>query len=325
MGKEKLAVCIGDENYRERFVQCLMNHYRHRFELHVFRSPEEVCNAQWPVGGLLIGSDYSQAELEPLHKYQDSFLYLQEEEELPWARNVEKYQEVYKIVEAAAGKGESEQFPVAERTSIIGVCSLTAPQLQLPFAVLMTQLMGEEKKVLLLDLQPYSGLRNSCQEEQAGLEDLMVVATTGVYSRSRVMAAIRHEKPWDYVYPVRNSVNLKEGGYEVYHRILEILSQELEYDAIVVNVADGISGGTELLAECSKVYLLHAKTDVGVWRERDFTDEMERQKKDALLHRIDRVEIPAVLGSDWEKTAEQWRWNELGNLIRARIWGEKRG
>ena len=36
MQKVKLAVCIGDDEYRSRLMRCLFGHYRDRFELHAF-------------------------------------------------------------------------------------------------------------------------------------------------------------------------------------------------------------------------------------------------------------------------------------------------
>ena len=42
MKKVRLGLCIGDNEYRLRFTNCIMNHYQEQVELHIYSENAEL-------------------------------------------------------------------------------------------------------------------------------------------------------------------------------------------------------------------------------------------------------------------------------------------
>lgn len=321
MGKIKIAICIGDAQYQERFVKCLMNHYKERYELHIFEEAAELqAKERKQYAGYILGEEVCQAiELQEAEKA--NVLVLNEEN---------KYQEVYKLIEALElllgdYLAEVSGGGVAKRR-VVGVYSLTQPHMQMPFAALVSGIYAEQGKTILLDFQADSGLGAVAEggESELGMEDVMAISMAGNYSKSRLLSAIGRHRQWDYVYPVKNSRCLQEMRGEMVSNIIQLLGAELEYQTIVVNLGENAAAICELTEAFDACYFLYPKGDGGGWRERCYIEEMERRGKDDFLHRITRIEIPAVSGADadWEGVVEQWKWNNVGNIVRKIIWEE---
>lgn len=321
MGRIKLAICLDDREYQARFVKCLMNHYKERYELHIFEDAGELRDpGNQLYGGFFLGETaYEIVELQEEEKSRA--LVLNEENQ---------YQEVYKLVEAleillgddvaeASGDGETGK-------RVVGIYSLTMPHMQMPFAATLSGIYAEKDKTILVDFQADSGLAMVEKDgaPELGMEDVMAISMTGTYSKSRLLSAIGRHRQWDYVYPVVNSRCLQELSGEMVSNIVGLLSGELEYQTIVVNVGEGVAGIQELAEMFDAFYLLYPKGDAGTWREKCYVEEMERRGKDEFLHRIHRIEVPAVLGTDedWDNLSEQWKWNAVGNVLRKLIWEE---
>ena len=317
-----------DLEYQNRFVSCFMNHYNRQYELHVFTTLEQLEKIAPMEYAVIITGEYSIDEMANYVERGEILLALAEDdlktdEVLP--QNfiyTEKYQEVYKIVEMlerlVADKTQKQGSGGDGRT-YIGVYSMTQGIYQAPFSALLGKICGEKQKVLVLDLQEYSGL-NDMKEEPGvmGLEDLLSMSMTGNYSRGRILECIRHGANWDYVCSSQNVQSLAEGSQELYDTMLQWLVDELEYQKIIINFGTIFMGSLELMEQCQKIYLLEGKEQSGDWREAAFFEEVTRKKKDGLLKKIKKVEIPQVALRDntWESLVENWSWSYIGEMLR---------
>lgn len=338
MHKHRLAVCIGDEIYQNRFVKCLMNHYPNQFEVHVFTKILEIQVLEAQEYEVIIIGDCAKEELEILGKRGDRFLYLREEGyEESGTENmafVDKYQEVYKIVDSIEKMIGNSVQTIAQKKEkasgqIIGIFSFTQEKLQLPFAAALCSICKEKVPVVLLDLQAFSGLElivenieNGQWDEVLGMEDLMTVATTGEYTKGRLLAGIGRDVNFDYVHSVKNPECLAEGNVQIYRNMINILIRELGYHSVVINFGSIFSGMLELMEDCNDFYLLTSKGDNAIWREKVFREVLKKRGNENFLHRITRFEIPAVYSTDesWQQLAENWRWNGIGNQLRKQMW-----
>ena len=319
-----------DLEYQTRFVSCFMNHYNHQYELHVFTSAKQMEESSPMKYAVIITGEYNTEEMTIFVERGEIILNLQEDfgnEENDTGEQLvhtEKYQEVYKIVECiqrliadkVPGKGNGHLHMGYE---MIGVYSLTQEMYQAPFAALLGKIYGEQQKVLVIDLQGYSGLENM-EEGMAsmGLEDLLSVALTGNYSKSRMLECIRHESNWDYICPAQNNQCLAEGTKEVYEVMIKILVNELGYQVIIINFGTMFLGQLDMMEQCQCLYLLNGKSGEGNWREKIFENELMRLEKEHLQQVIRRVEIPQNQKREitWQPLVEQWTWGQLGELLR---------
>jgi len=331
MNKRKLAICLRDLEYQTRFVNCFMNHYKHQYEVHVFTNPEELKSAPSLDFAVIIIGEYNTDEIANFVERGEIILVLTEtknevknKEHLENLYFTEKYQEVYKIAEYLSQlieektEGDSGSQTLTS-CKLTGVYSLSKVQYQLPFAALLARLCGETERVLLLDLQAYSGLA-LCETEEfhMGLEDLLSIATVGSYSRGRILECIGHEVNWNYVYPARNSQCLMEGSDKLYETITNILGKELGYDRIIINFGVNFTGELDMMENCERVYLLCEKEGQKAWREEVFIKELQDSGKEELCKRLHKTEIAKSSSAQecWETVTEKWYWSAFGESIR---------
>lgn len=334
MGKIRLAVCIGDHEYENRFVSCLMKYYQNRLELHVF--------ADWGQR-LERGGDYDICILADCEEVlarenpagSETVLYLCETEEMgkevyvqakeEGVYLVEKYQEVNKIVEEILSHVSDEvrmvqktgKIPV--KTRIMAVYSLSENEFQLPFSVTLGSVLGEQERALLIDLQENSGLTQVMAEESAlGLEEVLVMAENGSYSKNRISSCIGHQYGMDFIYPAENTECLCEAQGKTYMQMLAMLSAEREYDVLILNLGSRFPGFMEVLNHCTEIYLIQKDGGLGQWREYEFMEELTRRGRPDIGDRVIRVGLPSINYpvASFERLVEQWKWNELGDLIR---------
>ena len=316
MGKIKLAICLDDREYRDRFVKCLMNHYGERYELHVFEDAEELLTAS---GNGYHGFIVSESVAEKWTRCESD---VEQTRRMLVLGEENQYREVYRIVqqmEMILGDViEISGIREPSKTKVLGVFSLTEGHLQLPFAGMLADLCNEEGKAVLVDLQAYSGLDSITGEDQPGLEDIMAAREAGNLSKSRIHSAIGHHNSWDYIHPVKNTTYLQEGTPQMLEDIIQELSEGAEYTAIIVNLGEGFGSVQELITLCDTCYLLQPKGCVGSWREESLIRESRRRTCDEFLHRICRIQIPSVTGTeeDWESLANRWKWESPGDQLR---------
>lgn len=326
MKKVRLGICIGDLDYRERFCGCLMNHYREQFEFYIYSSGIQIQNQELDV--LVIG-DMKSEEYEMIRKNQP-VIYLQEGEELPLEGViiVDKYQEVNKIVEEILRnvgdevKQVKEDLGVYRNTHIYGVYSLSQTEFQLPFSLTMGSILGENSKVLLVDLQEHSGFSHFIGgKEEKGIDDLFVMTQMGSFSKSRMNACIGHLEHMDYVYPAVNQEFLSEIDVDQFWDAMKIIAGEKVYDVIVLSFGSQFRGFHEIVNRCEEFFLIGKKGGICQWREAEFNQELEDRGHLDCVERMHRVELPIFSENyiSYERLIEQWKWNEFGDGIRQMI------
>ena len=101
MRKIRLGLYLGDREYGERFIGCLMNHYRDRLELHLFTDLQGLRAACSGMDGLVL-SEWGESYEEIGQQIPVIVLYDSEETDKMQEGEVffvDKYQEVNKIVD----------------------------------------------------------------------------------------------------------------------------------------------------------------------------------------------------------------------------------
>ncbi|MCI6242395.1 MAG: HEAT repeat-containing protein 6 [Agathobacter sp.] len=328
MKRVRLGLCIGDREYGDRFTGCLMNHYREQLELHIFTDVKALWEERGNLDAIVLGD-----EVDPVLLEGDSppVIYLCDgEENLDVLEGkgvffVDKYQEVNKIVDEILMQiGEEIKYGscagnLKKKMQIFGVYALAENEMQLPFAVTLASILSEKERVLLLDLQENSGLTQLLQEHSAcGMEELLVMAESGKYSRSRMVSCIGHLDRADVVYPLGNTECLCEVKYTTYQKLFQILAQEMDYTTIVLNLGSRFVGFFELLGSCREIYLMKSRGGLGQWREKEFFAELKTRGEDRVADNLREIQLPVVTAPtvSCERLVEQWKWNEFGDSIR---------
>lgn len=328
MKRVRLGLYVGDREYGDRLTSCLMNHYREQLELHIFTEPESIWEGHMGVDAFLL-SDYEGPIGRKGEGVPVVYLYDQEEnvdiQQEGGVYLVEKYQEVNKIVDEILKQIGEEIKNVRKngglqgRFQVLAVYSLAENEYQLPFAVTLASILSERERVLLVDLQENSGLSQLMDcDSGAGLEELLVMAAGGTYSKSRIVSCIGHLDRADVVYPVRNTECLCEAQNATYQKLLQLLAQEMDYSTLILNMGSRFVGFFELLGSCQEVYLMKSRGGLGQWREKEFFAELDKHGDMELGQRLKEIQIPIATTPmiTCERLIEQWKWNEFGDSIR---------
>ena len=194
------------------------------------------------------------------------------------------------------------ELPKIQRTTLTmkeaadAVYSLAENEMQLPFAVTLSSILSENEKVLLLDLQENSGLSQLMGEfYSSGMEELLVMAESGKYSKSRMVSCIGHLDRTDVVYPLGNTECLCEVKNLTYQKLFQILAQEMNYTTIVLNLGSRFMGFFELLGSCQKIFLMKSRGGLGQWREKEFLTEIQKRGEERLSENLREIQLPLVV------------------------------
>ena len=333
MNKIKMAICMSDLEYQVRFVNCFMNHYNHQYELHVFTNKSQLLQAKPKEYAVIITGEYITEEMTEFVEKGEILIGLVEDirpynsDVLEKIVYIQKYQEVFRIAEKMERLLVDKNILCRHEDKedshrCVGIYSLTQERYQAPFAALLGNIIGEKQKVLILDLQPYSGL---CTMEEGmtfmGLEDLLSSITTGNYSKSRILECIRHEVNWDYICVSDNMECLAEGSKELYDTLINLLAKEFGYQMILISFGALFPGQMEMLGECQTIYLLCENECMESWREAVFSRRIMCQEKKKLMQRIRKIQIPTTVSKEktWKALVEKWCWGYMGELLRQEI------
>ena len=328
MEKIKLGVCMKDEEYQTRFVKCILNHYKEVYEVHVLKDgvSEETFDA------IIVDTDVKDnripKDVAVVLVLEENGHYRQIEESSPFCYT-EKYQEVYKIMaklEKEASKRMSKK-KIGRRNidgQVMGVCSLDKANFQVPFMALLAETLGEKYRVLVMDLQPYSGFDSeiSINEMGLGIEYMISLATTENYTQNRLIASIGHEQKWDYIYPAKNGLCLAELDTTTYQKLIEILQKEMGYDRIIVNFGTLFLANHLMIETCQTCYILSDKKEERSWREKSFIDELSRKGESLFLEKILWIKTPKEhpRENSWRSWMKTWLWSEFGDEVRELNW-----
>ncbi len=332
MQKVKLAACIGDGEYRSRLMRCLLGYYSTKFELHVFSDGGQLLEESDQKYDVLLCAD-CPAEISRIAELRsEPILYLEDMQEESGAEEtskgrillVDKYQEIDCIVDEIMQQVSDEVKKVKEfgylsgKKRIAAVYSLAENEYQLPFVVTLASILGEHERVLVVDMQENSGLSRMTDLQVMGLEELIVMAESGKYTKKRLLSCIAHMEKMDFIYPAKNTECICEAGKAAHINMLQMLQQELDYDVILLNLGSRFVGFFEVLSQCREIYLMQNKSGLCRWREYEFVEEMEKKGYTGITDRITKVDIPIMTtpATSCERVIEQWKWGELGDMIR---------
>lgn len=331
MQRVRLALYINDDDYRSRLSGHLLLQEMERFELHLFTSVQQIAQDAGRYDIIVCSGCPEEAKQLAKERTEPVVCLIDEMREGQMqpgmedgVRFVEKFQNANNIVDAILQEVGSEVKLLADggqivpKTRCIAIYSLAENEYQLPFLVTLASVLGEKSRVLILDIQENSGIMHLLQQvPRGGIEEVLSMAESGKYSKSRLLSCIGHLDHADYIYPAENTECLSEADGGKYLRLLQMIGEELDYAVILLNMGSRFHGFFEVLNHCQNVYLLSRSGGLCQWREYEFNEEVSRRGYAALTERTTRVEIPLMtMPSSCERIVEQWKWNELGDMIR---------
>ena len=329
MKKVTIAVCDGQDAYRERLAEYFMRRkadqaridsysVRRRFTDRQKEAPFDI--VLWSkgfegivpkegTGSLFIFlSDSPDVEESAIFKYQPA-------EEI-WREMFAFYMEL----------GKKNGYRSRKQTEMIGIYSPTHSRLRTPFALTMAQLMASEKKALYVNLGEWAGFGGWMEESyHRDLADLLyLISNHGVQVRGILESVIYSVNHMDYIPPMADAQLLCETPAEDYLKLLFLLAEKSEYEGIILDFGIMVPGFFNLLEHCTSIY---GVIDAGAMARGQciqFEESMVKRGMNEILDKIISVAFTAADSQllEQEPVMQQWLYGRLGDRVRAARYGQ---
>ena len=335
--KEMLAVFDRDEAYVKRLCGALNRRADCPYEVRTLSEREDLrrLSSEGRISVLLLGEGAEEKEFDvSLADRTMSLSAAREDQEPIKEAKVFKYQPVTEILkrilalpEAKAEETAGNAAGAVLQQGLIGVASPVGRCGKTSFALVFARLLGEEKKVLSVDLEAFSGLGGLYEKPfRYGLSDLLYAERTGL----SVWKA-EGEEPEDFIteqwgldmaVPPDNPEVIFETDPREIVRSAERLFASRSYEAMVLDLGTDYRLIREFLPKLGKLYvptladpLSQAKTEAFVkWVRKD-------SRKKALP--VETLLLPRSLEkADARDPVEALLFGEMGAFVRKLLAGE---
>lgn len=123
------------------------------------------------------------------------------------------------------------------------------------------QILGREKPVLYLNMEEYSGFEELFEKEYPyTLSDLLYFVRqeqAGITVKMNSM--IQSMGSVDFIPPVQSPEDIRGTRWQDWERLLQEIILHSSYEAVVLDVGDGIEEVFQILDLCTKVYMPGAR------------------------------------------------------------------
>ena len=322
MKRRTIALCDYDEKYIVKLQENLEQKDNFPFSVSTFTGVEKLKKSLTDTDyELILAEEKAFDELKKDQKLQkgNSLLVLLKERGSINASDdfIWKYQAADRIrkdiLKICSEKGNSDVvFGTAEeRTRLIGVFSPVGRDIQTSFSLLLGQFLAKKKKVLYLNLEPFSGLSGmSGFDPESDLTDLIYYLESGKDKmRCKLESMVGNIGGLDYVSPAFSFLDLSQVTGENWILLMESIINTGKYDYLIVDLSEIIRGtGREGLAPS---------------RIKQYEELLKQLENNDILEHTKKVEMPtfSMLPSDLSELPYSELAGYVGEIAEAELGG----
>lgn len=327
MRNRTLAICDREENYARRMGEYFLERTGGSSQIQVFTKAEELQRywQQKRAEVLLIAESFYEELPEGMLAEGETQIFLLQENGKVAAEGmlvVDKYQKPENIVQSvleAAGEIEEDcPFETENKESVgdgngggsrtakdrrkagkwIGVYSPIKRCLQTPFSITLGQLLAREHKVLYLNFECYSGLRQLMNREFS--TDMMDVMYYFRYAReklaARLPAMIQSMNGLDFIPPVYSSLDIRQVTGTQWADFCKEIAHLGEYEYLILDLDDGMEGLFDLLQKCDRIYTITKDDRYAVAKMTQYEQILKFQEQEMIADRTVKCSFPLFSG-----------------------------
>ncbi len=214
---------------------------------------------------------------------------------------------------SATGQKETLKGHILGVYSPIGRCHKTT------FSLMLANVLGKKYRVLYLNLEEYTGLKEGLLKQSAGsLSEVMYMYRRGFPGlRNRTQDMIEHLGKFDYIPPVECPDDVADILPEEWTTFLGYLLEAMEYDFLVIDIGNLVKKPWYFFEIMDTVFIPEAQDEWGKRKLKEFFDDMKTMGRGILLENSTMINIPE--DEDLEKgmvTMEQLEWSTMGSFVR---------
>lgn len=271
MRERVFAICDMEEAYAFRLMEYMLEKVRLPYTFHLFTQVEELQKfaGQEKIEILLIAENAMNMLQEEYIRQQAEQIFVLQESIAPvgvamgWAY-ISKFQSPEKIVEslseAITGLPDQGSKEAGEQTEVrlIGIYSPVKRCLQTSFALTMGQILAKKYRTLYFNFECYSGFGQMLRREfPMDMMDLMY------YFRCdqdrlylRLPSMVQNINGLDYIPPIQSDLGWREVTGRQWLELCRKIAGIGQYEYIILDLDDGMTGLFDLLRECCKIYTI---------------------------------------------------------------------
>lgn len=171
--------------------------------------------------------------------------------------------------------------------SPVGRCGKTT------FALLMSQILGQKGKCLLVVLDEFSGaFRSIAAEAVSDFSDVIYSFRQGRYSWAKLSQSVCHFGNTDYIAPVRYSEDLSVINTEQMIELLSRIICESGYDNIIIDMGCYGKHVADVTEICDEIFMPVLNDGISKCKVDEFRESLEQSGRTDTLARIKEVELP---------------------------------
>lgn len=176
----------------------------------------------------------------------------------------------------------------SDRTEVRGLIGVYSPVHRIgktKFALRLGQRLAEEVPVLYLSMEGYSGRDlyfpgNEgedlgdllyCMRQERSDHGLKISSMTGQLGRM------------DYIRPIENVIDLLDVKKEEWFRLFGMIAEKCVYEAVILDLGDGIDGLYEILERCSQVYTPYISEPAALAKLKQYEDNLREAGHGAII------------------------------------------
>lgn len=195
-----------------------------------------------------------------------------------------------------------------KRMSIISIFSPCGGSGKTTTAFLLGQLLGEQKKVLVINWEPFSNIRAQLEfKTSTGFSELMYFIKEKKPNVSfKIKSMVHRIENIDYLMPADHCKDLYQLELKDIKLFLEILRKESEYDVVIFDIGF-LTEAVEEVFRCSKnVYLPYLKKEVLEEKKAALESMLLLDKEESMLEKFVELYLPEDIlirqgQLEWEK------------------------
>lgn len=327
-----LAICDPEKEYVTKFTDYVREHGNIPMDIHMFTGLPELTDfmksqpveilliseellrddmSEWPVEVIVILEKNNRAKgggrYPAVCKYRS-------------ARDV--IREVMAIYGEKKDSESSEERILKPTCKVIGVYSPVARCYKTSFALAMGQILARDKPVLYLNLEDFSGFRQTLHESfENNIADLIYLMRQGESDlMNRMATMICHIAALDFVPPCVSGQELRGVSPEEWHELFREIIARSSYEVLILDIGSGLGHLDDLLTECDLIYVPVMSDGGSDAKMTAFEDFLRLSGAERVAGRIRQLRMYiTALPDNQDRYWQQIVWSDVGDYARDSI------
>jgi cellulose biosynthesis protein BcsQ len=196
------------------------------------------------------------------------------------------------------------------------VYSPVGRDIQTSFSLLTGQYLAKKKRVLYLNLEPFSGLSEMLDNRvDRDITDLIYYLVSGKEKlRYKLESMVNNIGGLDYVSPAFSFLDLGQVSAENWLLLINTLRECGNYDYLIIDLSEIIQGLFDILKECDVVYTIAQKEGLGPAKLDQYEKLLKTEDLDSVIERTSRCELP--LFNDLPSGFDELPYSKLASYVK---------